>query len=205
MESSGGRVYQGRIMPLYQVGLIRQTRVARGTSLFEFTKPARFLFRAGQAVDVVLPQKSATQKMSQTFSLVSAPSEKTLMVAMRMRESAFKKKIGKLRVGDRVAIEGPFGSFGLDNDAKTSAVFIAGGIGITPFISMLRETFSLFRKAKPSEKIFLFYSNRTEAETAFLEELRGYAGRHNNFIFVPIFSALSGRINKKILKKEIGK
>ncbi|MDO8482613.1 MAG: FAD-dependent oxidoreductase [bacterium] len=191
-------------MAVYYVRLIRQKEIAKDTRLFEFTKPKGFACRAGQSLDVVLNAEHPEKKMSQTFTIVSAPKVKTISVAMRMRKSAFKKKIGKLRVGDRVAIEGPFGSFTLYADETKPAVFIAGGIGITPFISILREIFDPFRKAKPSE-ITLFYSNRTKKDAAFFEELRRYAAQYKNFVFVPIFSALSGRISKKLLKKQIGK
>ncbi|GEM_PF-1891695 len=206
-------------MATYQARLIRQTEIARDTGLFEFTKPRGFAFRAGQAVDVILPRFDPPAggsnlwegKMSQTFSLVSAPDESTLSIATRERESLFKKKLFALKTGDKIKIEGPFGSFCLHTDEsrpaclRRQAIFIAGGIGITPFISMLREISPRFdlESGKRSNlgEIFLFYSNRTEKDAAFLEELRKYAARHENFIFVPTFTASSPRINKKMLKK----
>lgn len=208
-------------MAVYHVRLIRHKKIAKDTRLFEFERPKNFKYKAGQAADVVLrsdlfPDSRSDLgegKMSQTFTLASSPEDKTLQFAMRIRGSLFKKKLLSLRAGDKVKLEGPFGSFTLHAYENRPAVFIAGGIGITPFISMLREIFS-FRKVKPSEnydsrsnleKLFLFYSNRTEEDAPFLGELRGYANRHENFVFVPIFSALSGRISKKLLKKQIGK
>ena len=200
-------------MATYQVRLIRKVEIARGTKLFEFTKPQGFVFRAGQAVDIVLPRfnlKSeerlnlGSEKISQTFSLASAPHEKKLLIATRERPSAFKKKLFTLKTGDKVKIEGPFGSFTLHTDRTKPAVFIAGGIGITPFISMLREEFTRSNLVG-SRHILLFYSNRTEKDAAFLDELCEYAARHKNFTFVPVFTDTSDRLDKKKLKKILGK
>jgi len=199
----------------YVTQLIRQWEAARGTRCFEFEKPRGFTYRAGQAVDVVLDSgnvkkkrfdpssdpRSNLVKMSQTFSLVSAPKEKTLSIATRIRESGFKKKLLALKAGERVKLEGPFGSFVLHGDASRPAVFIAGGIGITPFVSMLRGSFL----KKEKRGIVLFYSNHTPKDAPFLEELRDCAIRHEQFTFVPTFTASSGRIDKRTLKKYLGR
>src|SRR3989338_6686236 len=153
---------------LYVSRLIRQKEIARGTKLFEFERPKGFLFKAGQSIDVVLNVKHS-EKLSQTFSLASAPEEKTLMIATRERAIVFKKKLFSLKVGDEVKIEGAFGSFILHSDTSRPAVFIAGGIGVTPFISMLREKFSSSNQRVTLGKIYLFYSNHRPEDAAFLE------------------------------------
>ena len=112
-------------------------QVAHGTMAFHFDKPAGFKFKAGQAIDVVLLEASGTDPQSarHTFSIVSAPFENELVVATRMRDSAFKRALGALPIGASIAIEGPFGSLSLHNDRARPALFIAGGIGITPIRS----------------------------------------------------------------------
>ena len=118
-------------MPSYQVKLSGREQVAEGTVAFRFEKPAGFAFRAGQAVVLELADR-------RTFSLVSAPFESELVIATRMRDTAFKRALNALPDGASVKLTGPLGQFRLADTARP-AVFIAGGIGITPFMSMLRQ------------------------------------------------------------------
>ena len=151
--------------------------IAEGTMAFHFDKPAGFSFKAGQAVALELTDPPAGDGQSQrTFSLVSAPFENTLVVATRMRDSAFKRALKALPVGARMKLEGPFGDLTL-GDAARPAVFIAGGIGITPFMSMLRQA----GQDRSPHRLFLVYSNRRPEDSAFLAELQGLERQNNNF------------------------
>jgi predicted ferric reductase len=69
------------------------------------------------------------------------------MVATRMRDTAFKRALGTLPLGAEVQIEGPFGNLILHNNAARAAVFLAGGIGITPF--RLRRSARVTRRCSP--------------------------------------------------------
>ena len=91
------------------------------------------------------------------------------MVATRMRDSAFKRALGALRDGASIKLEGPFGDLTLHSDTTRPAVFIAGGIGITPFMSVLRQA----AKDGLPHRLFLVYSNRRPEDAAFLDELQG--------------------------------
>ena len=153
--------------------LVGRDEVAFGTMAFRLSRPAGFEFKAGQSATVALteppPQPNSTQRI---FSLASAPFESELMVATRMRDaSAFKQALKALPIGSKLKLRGPRGVMTLHEDASRAAVFIAGGIGITPFMSMLRQA-AHEGAARP---LFLLYSNRRPQDAAFLSELQGMA------------------------------
>src|SRR5258708_19065964 len=137
--------------------LVSRQEVAERTFAFHFEKPTNWTFTAGQALDLTLldPPETDAEGNTRTFSIAASPHEETLMVATRMRETAFKRVLSALPPGSVVKIEGPSGDLTLHNNVKRTAVFLAGGIGITPFRSVV------FRAAKEKlpHPIFLFYSN----------------------------------------------
>lgn len=118
--------------------LLGSEAIAEGTRAFHFARPEGFLFKAGQAVDVLL-DGGAGDDHRHTFSIASAPSGDRLTVATRMRDSAFKQALGALPAGGAVQLEGPSGSLTLHGDASRPAVFVAGGIGIAAMRAMLNE------------------------------------------------------------------
>jgi ferredoxin-NADP reductase len=143
-------------MPSYQVKLAGRAQLAEGTLAFRFEKPAGFNFKAGQAVvlELLEPPAGDGQKR-RTFSLVSAPFESALVIATRMRDTAFKRALKALPNGASMKLVGPIGQFTLGEGARP-AVFIAGGIGITPFMSMLRQA----ANDRSPQRLLLLYSNR---------------------------------------------
>lgn len=151
-----------------QARLRSREEIAAGTMAFRFEKPPGFAFKAGQAVDVVLPGTGPDgQPLRHTFSPASAPFEDRLEIATRMRASDYKRALAALPLGAAVAIEGPSGSLTLHNDRSRAAVLIAGGIGITPFMSMLRQA----ARDREPRRIALLYSNRRPEDAAYLDEL----------------------------------
>lgn len=169
-------------MTTYDVKLERSEAIADGTMAFHFRKPDKFKFKPGQAVELVLvdPQNPAVEIGRHAFSLVSAPFQEQVTVATRMRDSAYKRALRSLPVGAAARIEGPFGSLTLHNDRTRPAVFIAGGIGITPFMSILRQAAS----DRLPGRLLLLYSNRRPEDAAFLDELQQLEKRHVEFALV---------------------
>lgn len=163
----------------HEVSLLGRDAVAAGTMAFRFARPAGFGFRAGQSVSVALLEPPSEPNSAQrVFSLASAPYEPELMVATRMREgSAFKRALQVLPTGARVRLKGPRGVMTLHEDRARAAVFIAGGIGITPFMSMLRQAVH-GREARP---LLLVYSNRRPQDAPFLAELQAMVGELPGF------------------------
>jgi ferredoxin-NADP reductase len=164
-------------MPTYQVKLAGCEQVADGTLAFRLERPAGFSFKAGQAVVLELldPPAGDGQKR-RTFSLASAPFEARLVVATRMRDTAFKRALAALPDGAGIKLLGPIGQFTLAEAARP-AVFIAGGIGITPFISMLRQA----ARDRSPQRLLLLYSNRRPEDAAFLGELQELERQNGNF------------------------
>lgn len=196
-------------MAFISVRLQRREEVALGTMAFHFDQPAGFGFKPGQAIELALadPAVAGTDNARHAFSVVSAPHQNELVVTTRMRDSPFKNALARLPVGGSAEIDGPFGSLTLHNKADRPAVFIAGGIGITPFISMLRHaTFA----ALP-HRIVLLYSNRRPEEAAFLGELQRLEGENPNFRLVATMTRMqesrlpwigeTGKIDAALLKR----
>ncbi len=161
------------------VALRKKETVAEGTMAFYFDKPAGASFRAGQHLNMTLinPPETDTEGDGRTFSLASAPSEKDLMIATRMRDTAFKRVLKNLEIGSPVLIEPPHGSFILHSDALRPAVFLIGGIGITPVLSIIKDA----TERKLPHQLILLYSNRRPEDAAFLEELAALEKQNPHF------------------------
>ena len=165
-----------------KVKLKSRREIAEGTMAFHFEKPPGFAFKAGQALAWTLldPPETDDESRMRNFSIASAPGEPDLMIATRMRDTAFKRVLKTMPLGTEVRIVGPFGSLILHQNADRPAVFLAGGIGITPFRSMLRQA----AEQKLPHHIFLFYSNRRPEDAAFLEELEELEKENSNYKFI---------------------
>lgn len=155
---------------------------------FHFTKPEGFEYKAGQSIDIVLvdPPETDSEGNSRSFSLVSTPDEPDLSIATRMRDTAFKRSLKTISTGTPLNIDGPFGDFSLHEKTSRPAVFLAGGIGITPFYSMVKD--ATHRELPHS--IILFYSNRRPEDAAFLAELQEISAKNSHSIFVPTMTNL---------------
>jgi ferredoxin-NADP reductase len=125
----------------YQCNLLNRVEVAEGTMAFYFEKPSRFDFKPGQSADLTLadPPETDPEGNTRTFSIASPPFENQLMFTTRMRDTAFKRSLKKIALGTQVKIDPPMGSFTLHKNSAKAAVFLAGGIGITPFLSIVRQ------------------------------------------------------------------
>ena len=150
---------------------VAETReVAQGTLLVRFAVDDYPDYRPGAYFWVELPDRGHQDEkgLRRHISLVTSPTEEGVVgLATRLRDTAFKQTLAELQVGDEVQVEEPRGSFLLPEDTDVEYVFVAGGIGITVFRSMLRyiaDTGAPYR-------VTLVYSNRDRASTPFLDEL----------------------------------
>lgn len=198
-------------MAVYNVKLKNRVEIAYQTMAFYFEKPAGFDFKAGQTIDVTLvnPPETDDEGNIRTFSIASAPHEGQLMVATRMRDTAFKRVLNSVPLGTDVKIEGPFGSMTLHNKTDRPAVMLAGGIGITPFRSIILDV----ANKKLPHKIFLFYSNRRPEDAVFLDEMKKAENQNKDFKLITTMTEMekskeswrgeTGHINKEMLAKYI--
>lgn len=157
-------------MAIFETRLVRREIVAEGTMAFYFSKPGGFPHRAGQSMLVTLvnPPETDGEGDARTFTIASAPHEAELMIATRMRDTAFKRVLKTAPPGTTVTIDGPGGEMVLHDDTARPAVLLAGGIGITPFLAMARHA----AKERLPHRLILFYSNRRPEDAAFLAELQ---------------------------------
>ena len=164
--------------------------LCNGTTGLYFEKPDGFEFKPGQFANFTLDSAITTDAGGSTrsLSIASAPHEKDLMVAMRMRDTGFKRVASALPIGAPFLLEGPYGNLILHRDVARPAVFLAGGIGITPFRSMIRHA----AEVGSAHGIFLFYSIRRLEEAAFLEELREIQELNLHFKFIPTITHHDG-------------
>ncbi len=191
------------------VKLIKKEEVANGTMAFYFEKPEGMEFRAGQFADYTLinPPETDAEGDTRGFSLVQAPFEDDLVAATRMRDTAFKRVIKDLPIGTEVKFDGPYGDFTLHKTETTPAVFIIGGIGVTPVRSMIAQA----THDKTAHKLLLLHSSRTPADLPFLADFQKLAAENPNFTYVPVASDESpedwqgerGRVDADMIKKYV--
>lgn len=169
-------------MPVYKVKLKQRREIAAGTMAFHFEKPQGFLFKAGQTGDFTLldPPETDAEGNMRTFSLASAPYEADLMVATRLRDTAFKRVFSTMPIGTEVSLDAAYGSLTLHSDASIPAVFLSGGIGVTPVRSIILQA----AHDRLPHKIVLFDSNRRPEDAAFLDELAEAQRRNPNFTLI---------------------
>jgi ferredoxin-NADP reductase len=185
--------------------------VAEGTMAFHFDRPEGFTFKAGQYMMVTLsnPPETDAEGNRRTFTIAGAPSDPDLMIATRMRDTAFKRVLRSIALPAEVKIAGPYGKFILHNDSDRPAVFLAGGIGITPFFSINVQA----ARDKLPHQLYLFSSNRRPEDAAFLSVLQDLAGENPNFHFVPTMTEVEksklewkgerGPINREMLERHL--
>jgi ferredoxin-NADP reductase len=191
------------------VKLISKATIAEGTMAFHFSKPEGFVFRAGQFADLTLidPPETDEEGNGRAFSFAQAPFEPDLVVATRMRDTAFKRVLKELPTGIEVKLDGPYGDFTLHKTETTPAVFLIGGIGVTPVRSMIAQA----THDKTSHRITLLHASRTPAELPYKSDFEQFAKDNPNFRYVAIASDSApddwagerGRVDAEMVNKYV--
>lgn len=175
--------------------LVKKIDEATVTKSFFFTSDEEFSWQAGQYAYLTLGD------ITKQFTIASSPTEEFIQITTRIRkESDFKQKLDSLEIGGEIEARAPFGSFTINLDLYSSShLFIAGGIGITPFRSMIK--YNIDKQILPLRgknlklPMYLIYSN-SDSEFVFKKELDSWQ-KGNEFIKVHyVNTSEAGRIDK---------
>ncbi|MGH7174814.1 MAG: RnfABCDGE type electron transport complex subunit D [Minisyncoccia bacterium] len=165
-----GNLFAYAVSPKGRFMLELVGRKKLGTDIYEFlfTPDRPFAFAPGQYLEWALPHASSDSRGNRRyFTIASAPTEKTINLAVKFYEpeSSFKRALARLRLHDVVSVSHLSGDFTLPRNAKKKLAFIAGGIGITPFRSMIQYMLD----TGDTRSTTLLYANKTAAEIAYRE------------------------------------
>lgn len=156
--------------------LIEKRRATKDVTSFIFKPEVPFSWKAGQFLRYTLLHDNPDQRgQDRYFTIASAPFENNVMLTTREGVSSFKRALFSLPVGSQILAEGPKGNF-VVNDPELNYIFIAGGIGITPYRAILLD---LEHKKLPI-KVKLLYGNR-DPDFVFKTELDDLDKKYNTF------------------------
>lgn len=179
--------------------LIRRKTEVPGVESFIFNPAEEIVWKAGQFLHYVLHHEPTDDRGSDRwFTIASAPFEKEIMITTRLaseKGSSFKSALSNLKLGEEIEISDLDGDF-IVGDPTLEYVFIAGGIGITPFHSILKEA----DNAKIKLNVTLLYSNRDE-NIPYKEELEKFAQNNPNLVIHYVISPK--RIDQSMIEKLI--
>lgn len=170
---------------------------------FRFSRPPELDYKAGQFFYITI--KPTGKELSKHFSFSSSPTEKAYIeFTKKFTDSEFSTALKRFKIGDWTLIEAPFGKFVYEDERNVG--MLAGGIGITPLLSICKFCTDL----QLSTKITLIYGCRTEADIAFRQELEAMKQQNRNLKVVFVLNQADsnwngpvGVIDADMIKREI--
>ncbi|WP_454945543.1 FAD-dependent oxidoreductase [Capnocytophaga granulosa] len=180
-----------------RVKLLDKEIIADNTILLTFEKPKNMTYQAGQYAILKLdtPKYTHLDMPLRPLSMVSIPSQETLCFAMRLSDSAFKRSVAEMFIGDTATIFAPMGNFILR--PSQHMVFFAAGIGVTPIIAMLKE----LEQQRFAGQVTLCYSCKRETAAAFHKDLQHISLA--NYTYLPVFTEYQKRIDSIFVSEHI--
>ncbi len=163
-----GNVFSYIVSPKgrYTLTLERIEKSAKDVYNFIFTPDRNFTFRPGQYLEWTLGHRHADSRGNRRyFTIASSPTESSVQLGVKFYKppSTFKRKLALMKEGDSISASHLSGNFILPKDPNKKLVFIAGGIGVTPFRSMVK--YLLDKKEKRT--VVMFYANKTLKDIAY--------------------------------------
>jgi len=179
---------KGRLMKnaVYKISNIKTTKDFFEISMVPENKPISY--KSGQFIFVRFFNENLSNE-SHPFSIASKSNHNTIKIVVK-KLGDYTSRMESLHVGDKVAIEGPYGRFNYKNYGHDQ-VWIAGGIGITPFLGMVQD---LSDDKTLNDKVYLYYSAKTDTEFIGFDLLKDIASKTNKFNFTPWNSSKQGYI-----------
>ncbi len=181
--------------------IIEVKEIADLTKSFVLEKPKNFDYLPGQHIFVEIAPENG-----KPFSLVSSPTQNFLEFATIIRkDSSFKQELNSLQLEDELIVSGPYGKKFYYEDFEKDIVFIAGGIGITPFIGILRY----LTDKEMNTRVTLIYSSKLFKNIAFKKELDELAEKNKNIRIVHTitedlgYKGNKGRIDKEFIQDHV--
>lgn len=166
----------------FWAALVRKEQVSKDAFAFYFERSQDFSFTAGQYIKVILPHENPDQRgTTRLFSIITSPlNTNEFGIATRILQSSFKKALAALEPGIPVQFSGPRGVFVLDESDQAPRVLLAGGVGVTPFHSIV-----LYAAEKQlTIPLTLFVSFSTADDVMFYEELKEASEKNSNIKIV---------------------
>jgi ferredoxin-NADP reductase/Na+-translocating ferredoxin:NAD+ oxidoreductase RnfD subunit len=179
-----------------QLSFKRRHKEANGIESFVFSGKSGLKYQAGQYLEWTLSEHDSDFRGNRRyFTVSSSPTEKDLMFTVRIPEkmSSFKRRLETFKPGDTILADGLSGEFTLPKSEKQKLAFIAGGVGITPFRSMIKYIVDF----EQERDIHLLYSTNNSAELAF-KDLFSEAKK-----FGVTTTYATGLLDKKIIEENI--
>ncbi|GJL65373.1 MAG: hypothetical protein NPIRA05_03440 [Nitrospirales bacterium] len=155
-----------------------------------------FSFEPGQFAFVEIQGKEWSEP--HPFTISSAPGENRLRFTIKVLGDWTRKVREELKPGGKVIVRGPYGRFNSSKLSNSNQVWIAGGIGLTPFLSTIRAM-----KNDDDRQIHFVYAARNEEEAIFLDELKVRTSELGNITLYPLFSDLGEFARIDIAKERL--
>ena len=114
------------------------------------------------------------------FTISSSPTEDFIMLSTRIRDSPYKQRLASLEKGAKVKVRGPQGEFVIHEDYSKTAIFVSGGIGVTPFRSMIKYATDM----QLPLKIIMFDSNKNKESVLFKKEFDEWTSQNKNISII---------------------
>ncbi|MCR4285005.1 MAG: FAD-dependent oxidoreductase [archaeon] len=180
-----------------KVSILEKNKIAENTYEVRFARPKGFKYIAGQYLTIRVDTTITDGRgPSRAFSLSSSPTNKKFIstcLRLPKKASEFKEYLFGIPPQTEVFIKGPFGKFNLPRKTKKTIVMIAGGVGVVPFIGMLRYA----TEKKSKQKIKLLYTDKSEERMAYYDVLVELEEENKNFSFVNRFK----RVDPEFIKE----
>ncbi|MDX1535370.1 MAG: RnfABCDGE type electron transport complex subunit D [Candidatus Spechtbacterales bacterium] len=178
-----------------KMSLVGKEKEAENVFSFWFKPKKKINFEAGQFFEWTVNHKNPDSRgIRRYFTIASSPTEDNFLISMKVpnEASTFKRKLLSMKPGDSVIATGPMGDFNLPEDKDVKLVFIAGGIGVTPFRSMIKYMID----KNLNYNVDLIYLATSEDEFSFSDLFKEAKDKLNFNIFYT-----TERLNKDIFNK----